>query len=338
MNLNIIGNGFDLFHGLPSNYYYFGCYLIQNDPEFFELIGNMYSIKFRRMVGPSIAHEYEYVVEDILWKDFEGYLGKVDEYFIVDSYEDDLCLEYNDPVEIEMNEDESAERLKDYFAKWVKDTLDPESNYKIIRNYMVPQGLSLVDSSDYYVVFNYTHVLQQLYNVPDSRIHYVHGESTSDEECNLIVGHGNDERIDELKAMINRLEEAYDYSQSMQNRIDENKCLLRYIERLRKNVSVCMLGCNSFYNSIEDDVTTISVYGLSLSDVDIPYLRQLHRRFPEAKWEFSYYSDDDNMRIDEVALEHLQLSKDNYDKFLFSNSEANIIKKKIISELSIKSY
>lgn len=27
MNLNIIGNGFDLCHGLPSSYYYFGCYL-----------------------------------------------------------------------------------------------------------------------------------------------------------------------------------------------------------------------------------------------------------------------------------------------------------------------
>lgn len=30
MRLNIIGNGFDLYHGLPSLYYYFGCFPAQN--------------------------------------------------------------------------------------------------------------------------------------------------------------------------------------------------------------------------------------------------------------------------------------------------------------------
>lgn len=27
MRLNVIGNGFGLYHGLPSLYYYFGCFL-----------------------------------------------------------------------------------------------------------------------------------------------------------------------------------------------------------------------------------------------------------------------------------------------------------------------
>lgn len=335
MKLNIIGNGFDLFHGLPSSYYYFGCYLIENDPEFFELIGDMYSIKYRRMIGPPIAHDFEYVVEDMLWKDFEGYLGKVDENFILDLYKDDLGLECSDAVEIEMNEDESAERLKKYFDCWVKETLDVSTNYKIIKSTLTSQDFDLVNSNDYFVVFNYTHILQQIYNVPENQIVYVHGESKTDGENDLIIGHGNDRRIEKLKDRISKLEEDCDFSQSSQNRIDENKCLLRYLERLRKNVSLCMMRCDKFYDSINEDVDIIKVYGLSLGEVDIPYLLQLRHRFPEVKWEFSYYSDDDIVRIDMVAEDILKLGKARYEKFLLDNPEGNNIRMRIISEISI---
>lgn len=62
LNLNIIGNGFDLYHGLPSSYYYFGCYLIKTDAEFYEEFSNMYDFGYMKPIGPSIAHDYDYVV------------------------------------------------------------------------------------------------------------------------------------------------------------------------------------------------------------------------------------------------------------------------------------
>ena len=40
--LNIIGNGFDLYHGLPTSYYYFACYLLANDETFYDELANMY--------------------------------------------------------------------------------------------------------------------------------------------------------------------------------------------------------------------------------------------------------------------------------------------------------
>jgi hypothetical protein len=166
----------------------------------------------------------------------------------------------------------------------------------------------------------------------------VHGESTADEPCDLIVGHGNDERIEEIEGRIARMEADYDYSQSTQNRIDENRCLKRYLERLRKNVSLCMMGCSSFYNSITEDVGVINVYGLSLSDIDVPYLEQLRRHFPDAIWNFSYYSDKDCNRIHEVAVENLNLNKDEYSKFFFNNLNAERIKAEILNEVSLKSY
>ncbi|MBU3130277.1 bacteriophage abortive infection AbiH family protein [Clostridium tagluense] len=62
MNLNVIGNGFDLYHRLPSSYYYFGCYLIEKDPEFYEEVGRRYKFNYTKPIGPLIAHDYEYVV------------------------------------------------------------------------------------------------------------------------------------------------------------------------------------------------------------------------------------------------------------------------------------
>ena len=40
MRLNIIGNGFDLYHGIPSKYQDFANWLIQNDAQLFESIGD----------------------------------------------------------------------------------------------------------------------------------------------------------------------------------------------------------------------------------------------------------------------------------------------------------
>lgn len=39
MKLVVIGNGFDLYHGLPSKYSDFAKWLIQNDQDLFESMG-----------------------------------------------------------------------------------------------------------------------------------------------------------------------------------------------------------------------------------------------------------------------------------------------------------
>ena len=71
MSLNIIGNGFDLYHGLPSSYYYFGCYLIKEQTDLYETIGNMYGLIFRKVHRTYLDFEYDLVVEDIFWREFE---------------------------------------------------------------------------------------------------------------------------------------------------------------------------------------------------------------------------------------------------------------------------
>ena len=337
LNLNVIGNGFDLYHGLPSSYYYFGCYLIEKDPEFYEEVGRMYNFNYSEPIGSPIAYdyEYEYVVEDIFWRDFEIHLGEVDEFFIVDTHEDDLGLEYNDdPVDIEMNEDEFAETLKQHFVHWVKDTLDKDVNYDIIAKLMKEIDTRIVlNDDDYFLEFNYTHTLQQLYKISDDKIYYVHGECFGGENDRLIIGHGNDYRINEIKELIVKFKEKYDYTQGGNNQINEYNCLLRYIKRLRKDVNSHMTMCDKFYREIGGNLDCISVYGLSLGDVDIPYLKQILAKFPNAKWKFSYYSLEDKTRIADIATELLDLNE--YDTFYFSNSLSNEIREEIVEVQNI---
>jgi hypothetical protein len=339
LNLNIIGNGFDLYHGLPSSYYYFGCYLIKNDPEFYEEVGKMYNLNHIKPIDPSIVHDYEYVVEDIFWRDFERHLGDIDEFFIVDTHEDDLGLECNDPVDIEMNEDKIAERLKHYFVHWVRDTLDKDENYDIIARMLkeIDNGIVLNDD-EYFLEFNYTHTLQQLYEISDDKIYYVHGECFGDDNDELIIGHGNDYRINEIKKLIEEYKEDYDFTQRSSNKINEHKCLLRYIERLRKDVNSYMEMCEIFYARIGDNLDCISVYGLSLGEVDIPYLKQIRAKWPNAKWRFSYYSPEDETRIADVAIKLLNLNEDDYATFHFSSSISHKIKEDIIKLQDIVCY
>lgn len=336
MIINLIGNGFDLYHGLPSSYYYFGCYLIENDFEFYERLCSAYDIRYRINTGPSIAHEYNYGVENIFWSSFENHLGEVEDNFIIDTAPDDLYLENSDPVEIEIDNDIMANELRNYFTKWVKETLDCECNYDIIRT-LIGENILNFNNNDCYIVFNYTHILQNIYNVDDNRIHYVHGECL-DEYSELIVGHGNNIRIDAIRKYIEELEADYSYSQSDLNRINENEALFRYLSKLLKDVSLCNLQCAEFYNEFNEDVDEINIYGLSIGEVDLPYLIYLRERYQDANWRFSYYSQQDIERINYVAEVVLELPINGYETFLLNNPISNIIKEEILSTNGIVEY
>ncbi len=339
MNLNIIGNGFDLYHGLPSSYYHFGCYLIDNDHEFYEEIGDRYNVRTMTPIGPPIGHDFAPYVENMFWSDFERHLGDVSEYSILETSEDDLGLECDDPVELEMYDHLAAKKIIKQFVNWVSDTLDLADNYNEIKSNLTPSnGLLALSQNEKYITFNYTHTLQNIYNIPDNIIHYVHGECTGSQDDELVVGHGNDERINEIKRTVNTLREEYDWKQSSMNRINEHRSLIDFLTLLRKDVTACVNECAWFYDSITDDVHNITIYGLSFGDVDIPYLIQLRNLWPNAAWKFSYYGKASISRINDVAENRLGLTTNQYSVFQFSNGVANTIQSNIISAIDLNQY
>lgn len=60
--LYIIGNGFDLYHGLPTSYKCFNCFMCREHPEDHERIGRIFDSKDTSM----------------LWCKFEEKLGELD--------------------------------------------------------------------------------------------------------------------------------------------------------------------------------------------------------------------------------------------------------------------
>jgi hypothetical protein len=336
MNLNIIGNGFDLYHGLPSSYYYFSCYLIKTDYEFYEQICEMYNLNYRKIYASYPDLEFDYVVEDIFWSNFEACLGNVNENFIVDTHDVDQGLEINEGYELQMDEDKLADKLQDAFNKWVAETLDKNENYLIIKKYLYSNMSANINHDDKFLVFNYTHTLQSLYSVRNDQILYVHGESKR-KKPELIVGHGNISRITELEKIISNLYNE-PYSQSNKNKMDEYSCLLRYVSKLKKDVELGKLLCDIFYNHITEKPDYINVYGLSYGKVDLPYLMQIKNRWPDVKWRFSYYRDEDYEKGEEVAISTLKLKKGQYELFNFVNPSSNIIINEIEKIQNIEIY
>ncbi|WP_312072057.1 AbiH family protein [Anaerotignum propionicum] len=340
MNLNIIGNGFDLYHGLPSSYYYFGCYLIENDPDLYMALSKWFRFRYYSQSRGYPYEDFEYGVEEQFWTEFEERLGIVDETVIIDSYDSDLDLEIED-YDIPMEDDKIAEEIRKSFIAWVSSTLDVKENYKVIKKNKkilinkeyYKLGFS---NSDRYLVFNYTHVLQNIYGIQPKNIYYVHGECTNYENDKLIFGHGNKERISEIQEIINDYDNRSLY-QSEKTRQLEYKCLLRFMENLEKDVDWCKLRAGSFYNHLTEVPETINVYGMSLGDVDYPYFEQIRKKWPDIKWNFSYYSKQDEDRIN-LLVNRLTLPKYQYTKFKFENPKFKDIMDIIIKNINIALY
>lgn len=293
MRLNIIGNGFDLYHGLPSNYSNFAKWLIKNDTDLFESIGKYYDVQIYQYEDVGYNHEIVgYYIQDKFWSVFEAELGRLNTMSFEEQLLDDLDLENDDPVSLisDVNADRIAEELKKRFAEWVYYSVDVDKAYRIINKMINGQKLSLFPC-DHYIDFNYTHSLQRIYKIPDNNIFYPHGECFSS-DSSLIVGHGNNESIANLEQKITHMEETYTYTQAERNRIDEMKCELSFLKKLKKD-SVSLSKTMEYYlDDIASDIDSISIYGFSFGDVDLPYIRVLVDRFSNVKWNISYYKKD----------------------------------------------
>ena len=335
MNLNIIGNGFDLYHGLPSSYYYFGCFLIENDCELYDELSAMYGFTKGKFTGFPYD-DFTYGVEDYFWRDFEKHLGEIDNLWVEETLQDDLGLEYNDAVNLEMYQYNNSEEIKKALSRWIKNIVDKEKNYSIIRKKMKEEKFKLkLSKKDFFLSFNYTHTLEEIYHIEDNQILHVHGECTKFEEDDLIIGHGNDTGIEEARNDITKFE-MNNFDQASRNRENEFKCILSNLTELRKDVNWCMNKCNSFFNKMPNKPDKVQVYGLSMGDVDIPYLINVRERWPDAKWRFSYYSENQIDNILSIAENDLKLSKTQYKVFKFSNPYCIEIQDSIVTLQNIE--
>lgn len=281
-HLYIIGNGFDLFTGLHTSYADFRSWLETN-----------YVFVYENMVAA-------YNMDGEWWNDFETQLGELDVEGYVRRFtkpekpvteviaEIEARKQKNQDIPSLHSNSHCASRLRGLldilqfcFERWVSDCQSIISD---------PKYVDIEKDDSYFINFNYTDVLEWLYEIPEDRVLHIHGRASKHDR--LIIGHNKHPHGD------------------MYANIDvEETCseLCRYqknpYEYIFKHIHL---------PEILSDVEEIHVYGLSISPVDEDYLDWIERNTPQCrKWEFSWHTDRDKERIEKFVLNHWRI-KDIY--------------------------
>lgn len=314
--LFIIGNGFDLMHGVPSSYYHFRDTLGRNN-EIRE------TLEF-------------YIRAENLWGDFENNLAYLDRELVLSSI--DFWLEYMDVLDVDdddfslssfyVTQDLTTtpivtlmEELPKRFRRWIKSLKNDGKR-------SLPD--TLLKKEARFITFNYTEFLETLYGIPQKSIVYIHGDRRDTKNV-LILGHGHD-TDDVYEEWFNANKERKEFQPKWDEKDkydrNDNPVYLAYFsdeevtgnwhsemryhaitqtvgriegyyEDAAKKTKDVLEKNRDFFKSLVD-ITNIVVIGHSLSYVDEPYFREIIESNLEADkicWYFSWFSLADLKRV-----------------------------------------
>ncbi|MBB4133368.1 bacteriophage abortive infection AbiH family protein [Xanthomonas sp. 3075] len=260
--LYVIGNGFDLWHGIPSSLAQFKQYVQATDSDVYREV-----------------EEYLPTRED--WSDLERALADMDVDALIDnlghfmgSYGDEEWSDaghHDFQYEVGNVVERLSTDLRQRFAEWIRTLPIPTPE-------TASKRLATLDPDAVFFTFNYTRTLSSLYGVPPERVLFIHGcADLADDE--LVLGHAwhpqtrkslNDRH--DIEDVDTRLIEANDT-------IDEyfSSTFKRSAELIRKN--------QNFFDSL-GNIDQVIVLGHSLSDVDAAYFTALlqQRKVAQAPW------------------------------------------------------
>lgn len=309
--LFILGNGFDLAHGLDTSYWNFRTFLSENYPEFLFAFERMYNILPLDDTEPWYTEEaqkkWNKSVNKNLWKYFEEKMGNPDIDAMLDMSESvvgDLCLA-DGVVAIRDTMDEYWRReygfvneLSKYIEEWVEqiDISKVTVQKKIIEN----------NNSDLFITFNYTGTLEEIYKIESDQILHIHGSIEPYCDMAPIMGHGNIFDVKKYKEKsIDADEKFWEETASIYNAISE------YLNTLLKDTEQIIYRNESFFKRLSC-IDNIVILGLSFGDVDIPYLTKIKDSVSDQiKWNVYYYDDAAKKDLEKVFnVTNINISKD----------------------------
>ncbi|MBB1482003.1 bacteriophage abortive infection AbiH family protein [Pseudoalteromonas sp. SG41-2] len=295
MKLYVIGNGFDVHHGLDTKYTSFGLYLKDNYRETYELLLDYYGFA-------DLAPDFPTTMSDPLWSEFETSMSRLDK----------------DSV-LEANMDAMPNYASDGFRDRDRYTLEIEMErilglltadlYKAFKEFILnvqfpqfdPKGAVKLDRDAVYLTFNYTDTLAQYYAIPDENVLFIH-EKADEHVHELILGHGVDpEKFkekpveppaglsdDDLEHWMEYQSDQYDYS------FERGKdAINQYFSATFKGTEQIIKNNEDFFAKL-GNIDEVYVLGHSLADVDLPYFQKLAQSVkPDANWIATFYNPDD---------------------------------------------
>lgn len=257
--LYIIGNGFDLAHGIKSSYWNFREWLGNNRSN---LIGMM-DIFFSNQ-------------RDV-WSSIEQALGEYNEESILDYCRPDEEFDYDHSLSSSARVEDSPmtffqpvlEEFRDAFRDWV-DSIEIRGIKKLYR----------LNPDSRYLSFNYTDTLETEYGITPNQVTHIHGSRLNDEE--YIIGHNNNRNPSSVWD---------DDGLTFEQQAYEN--IIIWMNEFTKQYNRNIANHSSFFDSLYD-IKQIIVIGHSMSKVDWPYFREIIKNIgKEIPWIVYCHSIDD---------------------------------------------
>mgnify|MGYP003290100785 FL=1 len=257
--LFIIGNGFDLAHGIKSSYWNFREWLVLNK---YNLVGMM-DIFFSNQ-------------RDV-WSSIEQALGEYDEGSILDYCRPDEEFDYEHSLSSSARVEDSPMAIfrpvlgefRQAFRDWVN-SIEISGIEKVYK----------LNTDSRYLSFNYTDTLETEYGIAQNKVTHIHGSRLNDEE--YIIGHNNNRNPSSVWD---------DDGLTFEQQAYEN--IIVWMNEFTKQYNRNIANHSSFFDSLYD-IKQIIVIGHSMSKVDWPYFREIIKNIgKEIPWIVYCHSIDD---------------------------------------------
>lgn len=267
--LYVVGNGFDIYHGLSTGYQFFYKYLSQNQKE---LVDDLKKYFFSMEEDEKLWSSLEENLENFNWKSF------LDDNCNVQSDDENFELNSTYGLEDDINEQSQKliESIREAFESWIEN-IDIE---------LVEKKLHL-EKNSFFINFNYTLLLENIYQIHQDKIVHIHGDI---ENKQIVFGHNK----------------VLDEDSEIDKNGDSNRTLFSDSESAAKQAFHAfykpvgnIIEANKHHFENFNTVNKIIILGHSLNKIDIPYFKEILIHTNNAKWEVSYHEHKEEM-------EHLQ--------------------------------
>jgi len=259
--LYIVGNGFDLHHGLKTSYADFRDNYAKKSPYLWDLLSVIYG---------------EVIYNDMWWCDFEEMLGVVDYGHLMNSRN-------GTPLGFMKARNLLKGSLPPLFGSWIKK----------IRCNDEPDNSLEIETDSMFFSFNYTLLLEKVYGVMEENVWHIHNSVKRPDD--IIVGHDSDYR--DLFVQMNNYKEN---NPEEIFRIDFAQMINEEVAKGAKNVKERIAQNEDRFYDQYSSIKHFVVMGFSLNDIDLPYIEEMikaNNNISDADWLLYYHQNGEGERM-----------------------------------------
>lgn len=288
MKLFVIGNGFDIGHGIPCKYSNFKEYLKDDRADILKVMEKFYYTGEYSELWSDFETSLE---RDINYDSLSEIIGENSPNFGADDFSDRDW--YRAKIYIEQECDELLKMVRAGFEGWIASLKisDVKKKYDL-------------DSTALYLTFNYTDVLEKAYNISTSNILHIHNKVGEE----LIFGHGkNVDEFNVQKALYGDENAHLTYDDD--GNIESNavgheqfaeEAVCTFYKKMRKPTDQILKNQSDFFNGLTN-IKDVVVIGHSYNEIDLPYFIKIAQSTNnKTKWTLSYFSDTDKISAEKI--------------------------------------